>query len=277
MSSLTTTAKSDLLRQQDIRDAYRLIGECCDLGSDPAMWHDRMLEGLGRITGAPEAVGGEERWGRDARSVDVVSAYHCGSEAYLPAGGPADDPIFRSLLRRPGQVVTRTRRQLVSDREWYRSESFEYRRQNHVDHHVTSEYRISEDGAASMITLERALGERDFSEREQRLLHFFHAELGPLIGGSLVSQTEPGPERLPTLLRQTLACLLEGDSDNQIAARLGVSHATIRDCVAALYRRFGVAGRAQLFGHAMKRLTRGRWRITPEPPTASDVAGGAEL
>ena len=27
-------AKSDLLRFQDVRDAYRLIGECRDLGSD---------------------------------------------------------------------------------------------------------------------------------------------------------------------------------------------------------------------------------------------------
>jgi hypothetical protein len=36
---------SDLLRVQDVRDAYRLIGECRDLGSDPALWHSRMLGG----------------------------------------------------------------------------------------------------------------------------------------------------------------------------------------------------------------------------------------
>lgn len=28
--------KSDLLRVQDVRDAYRLIGDCRDLGSEPA-------------------------------------------------------------------------------------------------------------------------------------------------------------------------------------------------------------------------------------------------
>ena len=38
--------KSDLLRVQDVRDAYRLIGECRDIGSDPALWHRRMFEGL---------------------------------------------------------------------------------------------------------------------------------------------------------------------------------------------------------------------------------------
>jgi hypothetical protein len=29
--------KAELLRVQDVRDAYRLIGECRDLGSDPAL------------------------------------------------------------------------------------------------------------------------------------------------------------------------------------------------------------------------------------------------
>jgi hypothetical protein len=36
---------SDLLRVQDVRDAYRLIGECRDVGSDPALWQSRMFEG----------------------------------------------------------------------------------------------------------------------------------------------------------------------------------------------------------------------------------------
>jgi hypothetical protein len=54
--------KSDLLRVQDVRDAYRLIGECRDLGSDPAPWQLRMfgLRSLGNAVNRPASVTGPE-------------------------------------------------------------------------------------------------------------------------------------------------------------------------------------------------------------------------
>ena len=111
-----------------------------------------------------------------------------------------------------------------------------------------------------MITLHRAPGEREFSTREQRLLNFFHGELGRLIGRSLVSATEPSPEKLSPRLRQTLACLVEGDGEKQVAARLDLSHATTHQYVSTLYRHFGVRSRAQLLAHIIKRMGRGEWR-----------------
>ncbi len=94
----------------------------------------------------------------------------------------------------PGPLATRTRRQLVTDAEWYRSIGFnEYRRVAHVDHSLNSVCQTSHDGVSMVITIHRAIGERDFSPREQRLLDFLHGEIGPLIGRSLVSAAEPGP------------------------------------------------------------------------------------
>ena len=49
-----------------------------------------------------------------------------------------------------------------------------------------------------------------------------HAELGRLIGHALVSATEPSRAKLSPRLRQTLACLLEGDSEKQVAPRLSL-------------------------------------------------------
>ena len=48
-------AKSGQLRMCDIRDAYRLIGDCRDLGRDSVLWQGRMLEGLVRLIGARAA------------------------------------------------------------------------------------------------------------------------------------------------------------------------------------------------------------------------------
>src|SRR5262245_12911186 len=78
-----------------------------------------------------------------------------------------------------------------------------------------------------------------------------------LIGCALVSALEPGPDALSPRLRQTLACLLEGDAEKQVAARLGLSPTTTHQYVTALYRHFGVRSRAQLLALVIKRLTRG--------------------
>ena len=130
-----------------------------------------------------------------------------------------------------------------------------------IDDQLTSVYQTSDDGAISVITVLRALGERDFSPWEQRLLSFFHAELGPLIGRALVSATEPSPVKLSPRLRQTLAYLLEGDSEKQVADRLGLSHATTHQYVTGLYRHFGVGSRAQLMAYVLKRIGRGQWSV----------------
>jgi len=61
-------------------------------------------------------------------------------------------------------------------------------------------------------------------------------------------------------VRQTLASLLEGDSEKQVAARLGISYATAHQYVTALYRRFGVHSRGQLVAHALRRAARAEWR-----------------
>jgi DNA-binding CsgD family transcriptional regulator len=262
-------AKSDLLRVQDIRDAYRLIGECRDLGRDPALWHPRMFEGLCRLIGAPHGTGGEGHWQRPHRPIQPISAFDHGMEprarerflAYMRENGPSADPIFRALEHVPGTLVTRTRRQLVPDAVWYRSDSQALRRLNGVDHQITSVYQLSDGEGISVACLQRAVGEHDFSPREQRLLNFFHAEIGRLIGRQLVSATEPGRENLSPRLRQTLACLLEGDSEKQVAARLGISHATAHQYVTALYRRFAVRSRAELLVHVLRRSASEPWRL----------------
>jgi DNA-binding CsgD family transcriptional regulator len=258
-------SKSDLLRFHDVRDAYRLIGECRDLGGDPVLWHRQMLEGLCRLVGARAATGGEGRWPRPHRDIEATFAVDVGLGsrghdlywAYMRDLGPRGDPIFQALQQIPDRLVVRTRRELVSDAGWYRSTAWhDYRRPVDIDDQLTSVYQTSDAGAVSIIAMLRAPGERQFSPREQRLLGFFHEELGRLIGRALISPTEPKPQRLSRRLGQTLACLLEGDSEKQVAARLGLSAATIHQYVTALYRHFGVRSRAQLLAHIMKRLNR---------------------
>ena len=239
-------SKADSLRFRDIRAAFRLIGECRDLGNEPGLWHRRMLEGLAILFGIVQAAAAEVSWERPGRHFQPVAAYTVAAEAagldafraYHRDEAWESDPIVRAIEKRPGKLITRTRRQLVTDLSWYRSVTFErYYRPGGVDHALVSAFQVSDD-ATSIFTLHRPLGERNFSARETRLLNFFHAELGRLIGGPLVAATDSGVDQLSPRLRATLACLLEGDSEKQAAARLGLSRSTVHQYITALYRHF---------------------------------------
>jgi DNA-binding NarL/FixJ family response regulator len=93
---------------------------------------------------------------------------------------------------------------------------------------------------------------------------FLSTMVGGLIAAALPSHADPGFDRLSRRLRETLACLLEGESEKHVASRLGLSQATIHQYVTALYRRFNVGSRAQLLATIMRRT--GRERRDQLPP-----------
>ena len=261
-------SKSALLRVRDVRDAYRLIGDCRDAGDDPVLWYPRALAGLCQLVGGWAGTGGEGMWLRPQNPVQPITGFDVGWDevarerflAYMRDQGFQADPIFNQLRHVPGRLVTHARSELITDRDWYRSISFnEYRRLGRCDHQLTSIYQVSKQGAITSMCVIRAAGDRDFSPREVRLMRFFHAELGRLLRGPLVSSIEPGPEVLSRRLRQTLACLLQGDSEKAVAVRLGLSQATTHQYVTMLYRKVGVRSRSQLLAYVFKRLGKGRW------------------
>jgi DNA-binding CsgD family transcriptional regulator len=50
-----------------------------------------------------------------------------------------------------------------------------------------------------------------------------------------------------------LRCLLEGDGDKQIAARLGLTRHTMNQYVKTIFRHFGVQSRAELLARWVRR------------------------
>jgi DNA-binding NarL/FixJ family response regulator len=86
-----------------------------------------------------------------------------------------------------------------------------------------------------------------------RLVREAHAALVPLVGGALARFTDPSPGDLSARTGQVLACLLEGDSDKQIAKRLGLSRYTVNGHTKVIYRHFGVQSRMELLARWVRR------------------------
>ena len=70
--------------------------------------------------------------------------------------------------------------------------------------------------------------------------------------GTLQPKPQTDPE-LPRRLRETLECLLLGDSEKQVAAKLGLSPHTVHIHVKRLYRHFDVSSRGELLAKCLRR------------------------
>ena len=120
---------------------------------------------------------------------------------------------------------------------------------------VAARLRVSPATVHQYVTaLYRYFGVRSRAQLLSRALQ----QLEPEYLNVILSAPESGPALLSPRLQATLVCLLEGASEKAVAARLGLSPATIHQYVTALYRRFGVASRAQLLGQILRRVNAGR-------------------
>lgn len=267
-------SKSQRVRLREVRTIYRLLGECCEQGSQAEAWYRHLLLGAGRLVGAPVTTGGQVAGWNRARTSDALPQpilvldmgwrdyqTHDLFQAWLRFGDVRTDLLYARLCEGNQRLRTRYRRQVVSDGEWYLSEHYnDYRRHGGTDDCLYSVATFPGGDLVQSIALHRPPGDRPFGDRERHIIHWLHHELMCLVGGPLVSPHEDDCLKLSPRLRQTLQCLLEGDSEKQAALRLNISRSTVHDYVKQLYRRFGVHSRSELLALWMKRY---------QPPTST--------
>jgi DNA-binding CsgD family transcriptional regulator len=246
------------LRLKDVRAAYRLIGECRELGRDAGAWRRHMLESLRQLVGSQVALHLQfEGFGTPAeRVVAPLDAGFMDADRarwlhYQRENGHHAD-LFR-LRFYPGftgALRTRSLDSVLDLQEWHGSRDYnEYVGACGLDDRITSSVRLSRLPSAPVqtIVLLRSRSDGRYPRRAVRLVHLFHHEMVSLLGDKLaLPDTADGKPPLPPRLQQVLACLLQGDGEKQIAARLGLSQHTVNRHVQRLYRRYEVRRRGEL-------------------------------
>ena len=250
-------SKSLRLRLNEVRDVFRLIGELCELGQNQEVWRRHMLERLGAMVGATVGYTFQSRPPVVDNMTTISSFLDVGLTdtgntalfSYFFEGGFKNDPLLPPMAQFffQGKHFTKTRSELLSDEVWLNSEVNNYYNERlEVSDFMTSQYFIAPPFTTQTINLHRARNDRrPFGQREQRVTHLFHTELGRLWDHKELPTPDPC-EGLSPRMRQIVRLLRAGHSEKEIAAKTALSPHTVHDYVKRLHIHFDVSNRAGL-------------------------------
>ena len=241
--------KSNRIRMRDARGIYLLVGECCELGWDLDAWRRRMAEGLSRIVPfrhlncgmftLADLTSGQLPGPEDASMFDWGADGGSQPPDYLDYWGRRiiwEDPTFAAIL-----VLALP--ESGPDR----------RTHTDADHRLV--LKITPGPASGMalfwLSLTRAAGDEPFMARERRTLALFAHEIAAQLGERLTAPNAVTAEGLSPRLQEVLTLLVRGDSEKQVAAKLGISPHTVHDHVKRLHQHFNVSSRGELIARAL--------------------------
>jgi len=259
---------SGKLHVGQVLQLIRLLSEAREIpGGHPEREH-HLVSGVAQILGAaiagvildPDSVHGDHgersailafKWD----SPTLLAPEQLGQAAHSLQ--PLVLAMMRLTPREPGATITATWRELATERRWCSAvKMVHYVRPPGFGDAMFSAVRLRVASHVHGLALYRGLESRPFSEEERNLLQVFHAECEGLLRSSPTHADGGGDDDavcppLSLRQRQTLALVLSGLSDKEIAGRLGISRYTVNQYTKVIYRHYGVTSRIQLLARLL--------------------------
>ncbi len=263
---------SSRLTFRQLHSVHHLLGECQEMGDDHTLWRNHLLQGMCKLVDADlimhanMAYDGKEKNLQDGGAWGFENGFNFSAwlnvlEVYGMNTKSETLDIVLARLRNEKVGITAARWELIPNNQWTKTFDKQVIADGiGTDAIIQSYYWLpAQSGCLDSATVARSAGRKQFSEHEVKLMAYLHYEVVLLIGGPLISKSEPQPSKLPPRVRQVLQCLLEGEGDKQIASRLALSAHTVNQYTKLNYAHFNVRGRTELLARWIKR----RWRACP--------------
>jgi DNA-binding CsgD family transcriptional regulator len=259
---------SGKLHVDQVHQLLRLLNEAREIPAESPQREHYLVSGVARIIGAAVAGvildTGSVSDGRSQRSAiplfKLDSATLLAPEQLNQAAN-ALQPLVLAMVRltscEPGATVTATWHELATERRWCcAAQMMPYLRPRGFGDAMFSAVRLRAPSHVHGLGLYRGPEDQPFGEEERNLVHVFHAECDGLLRS--LTQGDGGADdddavcaSLSLRQRQTLALVLSGLSDKEIAGRLGISRYTVNQYTKVIYRHYGVTGRIQLLARLL--------------------------
>jgi len=242
-----------LMHSTDVQAVLRLVGGAAELWYQPALQREFTLDSLCNLLSAKvgfcyvlgDALTGGQTPCGPLTSFGLDDAARERFEEYLRTGTPRD-PVQDVLAARDGRVITLARADAVADADWYGSEHYlALRKPLGIDHALYIKVVAASIERQTMVMLARAEGEPTFSQRDAYLVELCLSEMAWPYTPEL-DFTDPRIEALQPRLKKVMRLLLEGDSEKQVALKLGLSPHSVHQYVKQLYAQLEVNSRGEL-------------------------------
>lgn len=160
------------------------------------------------------------------------------------------DPMLRAFCGQRGDVLSRRRRDLVSDRRWYRCATvMDLRRGDGLDDALYSGTRHA-GGQFVGIALHRSWGDRAFDDDDRDTMRAVNAALREPLGR--LQPGSPSLQLLPPSLRRVAELLTTSKTERDIADAVGLTYQTVHTYCRRIYQHVGVGGRVEFFAWFIK-------------------------
>ncbi|MFG0328106.1 MAG: helix-turn-helix transcriptional regulator [Phycisphaerales bacterium JB037] len=257
----------------DIRGVFRLLNECLELWADPDAWQQHLLLGVRGLVDTPigqlqlmQPTENPDRpriiplaWSGENETARRL--YHASTEPESGVELPAFSGVAAPAIG--GGSVGLTRRMAVPDHAWYESRWYkEFVEPSGVDEFGIGMSFAPSLGCMLMLGGNRTADADPIPPVTAATLAILAEELVPLLGTRLALADQTSMSGLSPRQRQTLELLLDGLSEKQVAAEMGIKQSTAHGYIVELHRHFDVSSRGELLSYFVRRR--------PVPPPASD-------
>jgi DNA-binding CsgD family transcriptional regulator len=257
----------------DVSSVIRLVREVSDLWDDPPAWREHLLIGACHLVDGHVGLMLED-------DNSTAPGYFGNLDVTSVVGLP---PSMRTLVqpaisqmaqRRYGDVsenvmagidqlweqmqsqgwVTTAGNQIADEASYHASPFYQsFRRHIDCDDFILSIRVVDLPRRPEGLMIDRPHGAPPFGAREVAIFKLLHDEVAPLVAVRLTTESHFSRDGLSRRLRETLALLLEGYSEKQVATELKLSTRTVHDYVTMLYDHFNVSSRAELLAYFIRR------------------------